>query len=91
MGDLDRVLAVTVEEALRACPAVAHLLGRYGIDLCRCFPLALGTAARIAGADPQQVARAVRAADRGGAIMGPLPHGTAWDGPTVRESTRAGR
>lgn len=50
---------MTVEDVVAHGTAVPHVLGLYHIDLCRSFPLALRVAARVAGAEPEVVGRAV--------------------------------
>jgi hypothetical protein len=59
MRTIREVLDMTVEELLAEDPAAAVILGGYRIDLCRCHPLALRAAARVAGADADAVATAL--------------------------------
>jgi hypothetical protein len=59
VGRLSSVLNMTVKELLALGPAVAPILGRYSIDICRYQALALRAAARIAGAEAEEVAGAL--------------------------------
>ncbi len=53
------ILAMTVRELVAQEPTAAQVLGLYRSDLCRCSGLALRSAALIAGANPDEVARGV--------------------------------
>ncbi len=53
------VLDMFVEEVLGRYAGAACVLGLHGIDICRTYPLALRTAARIVGADPHRVGQAI--------------------------------
>ena len=50
------VLAMTVEELVAWKPGAPAAMGRFGIDLCRCYHLSLRSAALVHGADPHEVA-----------------------------------
>ena len=67
------ILSMTVEELLAQDPAAGDVLSEYGIDLCRCWGLAVETAARTVSTDPARVAAAL-AAKASPDGVGEVPH-----------------